>query len=65
MQYYIAKLSHDNGKTYLKTVAKDDETAIQNIMAAEHCPKSAIEIKNVGKELYSMRAKLVFNKVKN
>ena len=39
---YSATLSHDNGTTEVKVYATDIESAIQSIMKAEKCPRTAI-----------------------
>lgn len=46
MKKFTMILSHDNGKTTLKTVAQDEETAIDMVMKAEGCPRNAIKVKS-------------------
>ena len=51
---YSATLSHDNGTTELKVYATDIESAIQSIIKAEKCPRTAIsniKLVNHGKSL--------------
>ena len=51
---YSATLSHDNGSTEIKVYATDIESAIQSIMKAEKCPRTAIsnvKLVNHGKSL--------------
>ena len=51
---YSATLSHDNGTTEVKVYATDIESAIQSIMKAEKCPRTAIsniKLVNHGKSL--------------
>ena len=51
---YSATLSHDNGSTEIKVYATDIESAIQSIMKAEKCPRTAIsdlKLVNYGKSL--------------
>ena len=51
---YSATLSHDNGSTEIKVYATDIESAIQIIMKAEKCPRTAIsnvKLMNHGKSL--------------
>ena len=51
---YSATLSHDNGSTEIKVYATDIESAIQIIMKAEKCPRTAIsdlKLVNYGKSL--------------
>ena len=51
---YSATLSHDNGTTELKVYATDIESAIQSIIKAEKCPRTAIsdlKLVNYGKSL--------------
>ena len=50
----LATLSHDNGSTEIKIYATDIESAIQSIMKAEKCPRTAIsniKLVNHGKSL--------------
>lgn len=61
LKYFVYKLSHDKGQIYRKTVAQSMQKAIENIMAFEGCPKIAIEIKEVPKSLWSLKAKNLFN----
>ena len=51
---YSATLSHDNGSTEIKVYATDIESAIQSIIKAEKCPRTAIsnvKLVNYGKSL--------------
>ncbi len=51
---YSATLSHDNGSTEIKVYATDIESAIQSIIKAEKCPRTAIsniKLVNHGKSL--------------
>ena len=51
---YSATLSHDNGSTEIKVYATDYQSAIQSIMKAEKCPRTAIsdlKLVNYGKSL--------------
>ena len=51
---YSATLSHDNGTTEVKVYATDYQSAIQSIMKAEKCPRTAIsniKLVNHGKSL--------------
>ena len=51
---YSATLSHDNGTTEVKVYATDYQSAIQSIMKAEKCPRTAIsdlKLVNYGKSL--------------
>lgn len=57
MKYFVIKLSHDKGKYYLSTAAKDMQTAKNNTMLCEGCPESAIKIKEIPEELFSMQSK--------
>ena len=58
--YYVAELSHDNGKSYLKTSARNAEIAKQNIQLVENCPECAIELMEIPRGLFSMDAKTLF-----
>ena len=60
--YYVAEISHDGGKAYVKTAASNGETARSNIMAFEGCPPSAIELAEIPRALFSMGAKELFMK---
>lgn len=51
---HSATLSHDNGTTEVKVYATDYQSAIQSIMKAEKCPRTAIsniKLVNHGKSL--------------
>ena len=51
---YSATLSHDNGTIEFKVYATDYQSAIQSIMKAEKCPRTAIsnvKLVNYGKSL--------------
>jgi hypothetical protein len=61
MKYFVYKLTHDNGQKCCKTGATSEETAINNIMAFEGCPKQAIEIKEIPLPLFNMDANTLFN----
>lgn len=43
MPFYLVKLKHDNGTAKIQTFAKDEETAAALVMAAENCPRRAIQ----------------------
>ena len=42
MNEYRLTLTHDNGKIKIRTWATDEESAINNVMKAENCPRCAI-----------------------
>lgn len=42
MPYYNVRLQSDSGIVRIKTFAKDRDTAIENVMAAEGCPRGAV-----------------------
>jgi len=63
LKYFVYKLNHDKGQTCHKTACYSEKRAIENIMIFESCPRIAIEIKEVPKELWSMNAKTLFNKI--
>jgi hypothetical protein len=62
LQYFVIELSHDNGKTYLKTAAQNAQTAKSNTMNCEACPESAIKLMEIPRGLFSMGAEYLFNK---
>jgi len=59
-QYYVIELSHDNGKTYLKTAARNAQTAKTNTMLCESCPESAIRLMEIPQGLFTLDAKSLF-----
>jgi hypothetical protein len=61
LKYFVYKLSHDKGQICQKTAARSIQAAIENIMAFENCPKIAIEIKEIPKSLWNLKAKTLFN----
>ena len=61
LKYFVYKLHHDKGQTCQKTASFSEKRAIENIMIFESCPRNAIEIKEVPKNLWSMNAKNLFN----
>lgn len=64
MKYFVVKLTHDGGVSYLKTTATTVDKCIEQICAAEACPPSAVDIKETGKDLFSMESELLFKKLK-
>lgn len=42
MPFYNLRLQSDSGIVRIRTFAKDRDTAISNVMAAEGCPLSAV-----------------------
>lgn len=49
---FIVTVKHDNGTVRIKTAARNAETAKQLVMAAEHCPPSAIRrVRYIGRTI--------------
>ena len=55
--YFWLKISAYDGPFFHKTVAKDKDTAISNVMKAESCPRCAIECKEVPKDQFDKLTK--------
>lgn len=64
MKYYWLKLTHQHGQTFLKTVAEDVQTAIQNCVDIEGCDISQLEAKEVPLGLFSLDPKIQFEGVR-
>ena len=42
MKQYIVTVKHDNGKTRIKTYARNAKTAKSLVIGFENCPESAV-----------------------
>ena len=60
LKYFVYSLNHNKGVSYFKTAANTLQAAINNVMAYEGCPKQAITIYTISKELFSLNATKLF-----
>jgi hypothetical protein len=60
IKYFICKLDHDSGITYLKTSGSTKKSVVEILMEHEGCPKSAVKVKEVDFTMFSFPAGILW-----